>query len=80
MGNNYKLAKCNCGGEVYLSPSAPWDQDPAIHCNRCGGVWKYGTYSDYLTINEWNDRHLNPLSDLRSKEIPTTIHKYKYEK
>lgn len=57
MKNEYILAKCNCGGEVELNPSTPWDQDPSIHCTKCGGIWKYGTYSDLLTVKEWNKLH-----------------------
>mgnify|MGYP001715611468 FL=1 len=52
MKNEYILAKCNCGGEVELNPSTPWNQDPSIHCTKCGGIWKYGTYSDVLTVKE----------------------------
>lgn len=57
MKNEYIFAKCNCGGEVELNPSKPWDQDPSIHCTKCGGRWKYGTYSDILTVKEWNKLH-----------------------
>ena len=53
----YKLKKCHCGGEVYLSPSKPWAQDPSIHCLSCGGSWSYGTYSDMLTVEKWNKIH-----------------------
>ena len=57
MKEEYKLEKCHCGGEVYLSPSKPWAQDPSIRCKRCGGRWSYGTYSDMLTIEKWNKLH-----------------------
>lgn len=23
-------------------------------CKKCGGTWRFGTYSDYLTVKEWN--------------------------
>ena len=49
MKNEYILAKCNCSGEVELNPS--------IHCTKCGGIWKYGTYSGMLTAKEWNKLH-----------------------
>lgn len=52
--NKYKLKKCCCGGEVEFLESTPWAQDPEIRCKKCGGVWRYGTYSDYLTIKKWN--------------------------
>ena len=68
----YKLRKCQCGGEVELFPSKPWSQDPEIHCKKCGGTWRYGTYSDCLTIKEWNDRHgkqINQFSDLHLTEV-----------
>lgn len=55
--NEYKIKKCHCGGEVELIPSKPWAQDPCIVCNKCNGSWSYGTYSDKLTIEEWNKRH-----------------------
>ena len=51
----YKLRKCHCGGEVELFPSKPWSQDPEIHCKKCGGTWRFGTYSNYLTVKEWNE-------------------------
>ena len=55
--NEYKLKKCYCGGDVELIPSKPWAQDPSIVCNKCNGRWSYGTYSDKLTIEEWNRSH-----------------------
>ena len=55
--NEYKLKKCHCGGDVELISSKPWAQDPSIVCNKCNGRWSYGTYSDKLTIEEWNRRH-----------------------
>lgn len=54
---NINLKKCHCGGDVELIPSKPWAQDPSIVCNKCNGRWSYGTYSDKLTIEEWNRRH-----------------------
>ena len=57
MKDVYILAKCHCGGKVYLNPSTPCDQDPSICCTRCGGKWKYGTYSDIQTVEEWNKLH-----------------------
>ena len=54
---NINLKKCHCGGDVELIPSKPWAQDPSIVCNKCNGHWSYGTYSDKLTIEEWNRRH-----------------------
>lgn len=55
--NTLKLKRCNCGGTVELIESKPWNQDPCIYCSKCGGKWKYGTYSDLLTIKEWTSRH-----------------------
>lgn len=60
LKEEYKLEKCYCSGRVELNPSKPWNQDPSIHCTRCGGTWKHGTYSDVLTIEEceeWNKLH-----------------------
>ena len=57
MKNEYILTKCNCGGEVELIQSTPWNQDPSIHCTKCVGTWKYYTYSDILTVKEWNKLH-----------------------
>lgn len=57
MKDEYILAKCNCGGEVELISSKPCAQDPSIQCTRCGGKWKYGTYSDMLTVKKWNKLH-----------------------
>ena len=55
--NEDKIKNCHCGGEVQLIPSKPWAQDPSMVCNKCNGCWSYGTYSDKLTIEEWNKRH-----------------------
>ena len=38
LKEEYKLEKCCCGGRVELNPSKPWNQDPSIHCMRCGGT------------------------------------------
>lgn len=57
MGEEYVLKKCRCGGTAHLSKSCPWDQNPSIYCDKCGGTWKFGTYSDKLTIDKWNKTH-----------------------